>query len=114
VPVAIEPAAFATALDGFLSGRPAFTRFCRNPRVGFAAAADPRWEQLRTVAHPDHLRPTDLLPGARSVVGWFLPFQPWLVEGNRGGAWASAEWAEAACPARRAGAAGRATPSQVC
>lgn len=90
-----EPTRFVEALGGFLAARPAFVRYARPPRVGFAAADDPRWEQVRAATHPDHQRPEELLAGARSVVAWFLPFQPWLVDGNRGGAWASGDWAAA-------------------
>jgi len=58
------------------------TRY-RPPLVGFAAVADPRFRQLRQLAEPQHLLPTDLLPGARSVVAFFLPFAPEVVEANR-------------------------------
>jgi epoxyqueuosine reductase len=54
----------------------------REPLVGFAAADDPRFAGLRRVAEPSHLLPTDLLPGARSVVSFFLPFALWVVEAN--------------------------------
>ena len=54
----------------------------RSPLVGFAAADDPRFADLRRVAEPSHLLPADLLPGARSVVSFFLPFAPWVVEAN--------------------------------
>jgi len=54
----------------------------RQPLVGFAAAEDPRFSDLRRVAGPSHLLPAGLLPGARSVVSFFLPFAPWVVEAN--------------------------------
>jgi epoxyqueuosine reductase len=54
----------------------------REPLVGFAAADDPRFAELRRVAGPLHLMPEDLLPGARSVVSFFLPFARWVVEAN--------------------------------
>jgi epoxyqueuosine reductase len=54
----------------------------RQPLVGFAAADDERFAELRRVAEPSHLLPADLLPGARSVVSFFLPFAPWVVEAN--------------------------------
>jgi epoxyqueuosine reductase len=54
----------------------------REPLVGFAAAEDPRFAELRRVAAPLHLMPKDLLPGARSVVSFFLPFARWVVEVN--------------------------------
>jgi epoxyqueuosine reductase QueG len=58
------------------------TRY-RQPLVGFASAADPRFPQLREVAEPTHLLPTDLLPTARSVVAFFLPFAKEVVKANR-------------------------------
>jgi epoxyqueuosine reductase QueG len=56
----------------------------RDPPVGFVAAADPRFLDLRRVVHPSHMMPQDLLPGARSVVSFFLPFARWVVEANAG------------------------------
>ncbi|MBI5490137.1 MAG: epoxyqueuosine reductase [Deltaproteobacteria bacterium] len=81
-------------LAAWLQGQPASARFCRAPVVGAAAAEDARWMQLRTVAHAAHLLPENLLPGARSVVAWFLPFQSWLAKENRGGEWAAESWGE--------------------
>jgi len=54
----------------------------RPPLVGFASADDPRFRELHNVVDPSHMLPTDLLPGARSVVSFFLPFAPWVVEAN--------------------------------
>jgi epoxyqueuosine reductase len=54
----------------------------RPPLVGFAAADDPRFAELRQVVHPSHVLPGDLLPSARSVVSFFLPFAPWVLEAN--------------------------------
>jgi epoxyqueuosine reductase len=54
----------------------------REPLVGFAAADDPRFPDLRRVAAPDHMLPEELLPGARTVVSFFLPFAPWVVQAN--------------------------------
>lgn len=54
----------------------------RMPLIGFASAENPRFLELRQVASPDHWLPADLLPGARSVVSFFLPFAPWVVEAN--------------------------------
>ncbi len=68
----------------------------REPLVGFASADDPRFQDLCRVAEPTHLLPHDLLPGARSVISFFLPFAPWVVEANaqlKGQV--AREWAEA-------------------
>ena len=64
--------------------------------VGFAAADDPRFSELRRVAEPTHMLPQDLLPGARSVISFFLPFAFWVVEANaRHREKVAREWAEA-------------------
>ena len=54
----------------------------REPLLGFARAADPRFRDLRATVSPIHLMPEDLVPGARTVVSFFLPFAPWVVEAN--------------------------------
>jgi len=58
------------------------TRY-RLPLVGFADAADPRFAQLREIVEAAHWLPSDLLPGARSVVAFFLPFAEEIVQANR-------------------------------
>jgi epoxyqueuosine reductase QueG len=58
------------------------TRY-RSPLVGFADAADPRFRDLRQLAEPTHLLPTDLLSTARSVIAFFLPLAPEIIEANR-------------------------------
>lgn len=67
----------------------------RNPLVGCATADDPVFRNMRNYTHPGHLYPQDLLPGARSVVAFFLPFTGELVAANRQGKVASREWAVA-------------------
>ena len=57
------------------------TRY-REPLVAFAAADDPRFADLKRVVHPTHMLPGDLLPGARSVVSFFLPFDEGIVAAN--------------------------------
>ena len=54
----------------------------REPLIGFAAADDPRFADLRRLAEPTHMMPQDLLPGARVVVSFFLPFDLRVVEAN--------------------------------
>jgi epoxyqueuosine reductase QueG len=56
----------------------------RQPLIGFASASDPRFAELRHAVSAAHLLPGDLLPGARCVVSFFLPFAPWVVEANAG------------------------------
>lgn len=55
----------------------------RKPIVGYARADDPRFEELRNILHPGHLFPKDLLPGAKTVVSFFVPFTKQLRKANR-------------------------------
>lgn len=57
------------------------TRY-REPLVAFADARDGRFPELRHHVAPDHMLPEDLLPGARSVVSFFIPFAPEIPEAN--------------------------------
>jgi epoxyqueuosine reductase QueG len=68
----------------------------RVPLVGIADANDPRFRELQRVADPGHMMPANLLPGARSVVAFFVPFDPSVVEANARDRQAVArEWAVA-------------------
>jgi epoxyqueuosine reductase len=78
----VELAEFITAtVQRLVAEADTLTEY-REPLVGFAAANDPRFLDLCRVAEPSHMMPGDLLPGARSVVSFFLPFAPWVVEAN--------------------------------
>ncbi|HHW44143.1 MAG TPA: epoxyqueuosine reductase [Desulfotomaculum sp.] len=67
----------------------------RPPLVGFARADDPGFTRLKEVVGPGHLLPRDLLPDARSVVAFFVPFAPELVKIHRRDPYVSRQWAEA-------------------
>ncbi len=68
----------------------------REALIGFAAADNPRFPDLRRVAEPTHLLPQELLPEAQSVVSFFLPFAQWIVEANsRKKEEVAQEWVEA-------------------
>lgn len=67
----------------------------RTPLIGFADAADAGFLSLRASACADHLMPDDVLPGARSVISYFLPFSKALLGSNVGSVLASDAWAEA-------------------
>lgn len=54
----------------------------REPIVGFAAADEARFGELRETVDPRHALPSDILPGARSVVCFFLPFDEETVRAN--------------------------------
>lgn len=65
------------------------------PLVGFAAASDPLFENSRRAVSPTHALPGDLLPGARTVIVWFVPFERSIASSNVAGRQASREWATA-------------------
>ena len=65
----------------------------RRPLVGFAAAGDPMWQRLKAIAEPIHLLPDDLLPGARTVIALFVPFDESVVHANRRDEATAREWA---------------------
>ena len=73
-------------------------RFCRDneldpvwgePIVGFGDARSPRFQELRTVVHPEHYLPEDILPGATTVVSYYLPFTKDVARSNISGDLAS-------------------------
>ncbi|MCX7029089.1 MAG: epoxyqueuosine reductase [Spirochaetes bacterium] len=65
------------------------------PLVGFASAADPLFERTKQAVSPTHALPGDLLPGARTVIVWFVPFERSVALSNIPGATTSREWATA-------------------
>ena len=67
----------------------------RTPLIGYADADDPVFNNLKQVAHQGHLLPRDLLPQARTVIAFFLPFDLELVRINRRHSYVSREWVQA-------------------
>ena len=64
----------------------------RQPLLAFTDAGHPGFLRLRQLVLPDHYLPQDLLPGARIVVCYFLPFSREVIESNRAGRYASPLW----------------------
>ena len=64
------------------------------PLVGVARADDPLWTELQkeTVVGPQQMLPAAWLPGARSIVCYFLPFSERVRESNRTVGEPSLEW----------------------
>ena len=67
----------------------------QDPLVGFASVDDVLFNKLKEVVSPTHAAPTDLLPTAKTVVVYFLPFIKDIPKSNRKGDIASFEWASA-------------------
>lgn len=70
-----------TTIKRLVAESDTLTRY-REALVAFVPANDVRFGQLVNLADARHLMPHDLLPGARSVVSFFLPFERSVVEAN--------------------------------
>lgn len=66
-----------------------------SPLVGFAATDDPLFAKLKEAVRPSHATPVELLPGARTVIVYFLSFSRGIPRSNRLEHNASREWAVA-------------------
>lgn len=68
--------------------------FYREPLVGITGAGSRYIGRLKSIVHPGHLLPEDILAGARSVIAYYLPFKEYIAAENRKGRHASRLWAE--------------------
>lgn len=66
----------------------------RTPIVGFCAANDPLFNELKEAVSPTHALPQDLLPSAKTVIAFFIPFGKSIIKSNIDGRLASQEWAQ--------------------
>ncbi len=62
------------------------------PPLVVTAAIDHRFEQLPEIAADDHYHPHDLLPTAKTVIVFFIPFKRDLVKENKAGDRPSRNW----------------------
>jgi epoxyqueuosine reductase QueG len=67
----------------------------KSPLVAFAAAGDPLFDRLKEIIGPSHLTPRELLPGAATVISYFIPFRGRIPDGNASPGPASEDWAVA-------------------
>lgn len=65
----------------------------KEPLIAVAAADDPMFLDLKSQVGPGHLLPADMLPEARSVTCYFLPFAASIGRSNRPGEPCSDQWA---------------------
>jgi len=56
--------------------------FYRQPLVGFSSASDPLYTKIKDIVGPHHLLPTEILPEVKTIISFFLPFSPKVVEAN--------------------------------
>lgn len=64
----------------------------QKPLTAVADARDPLFARLKKIVSPSHALPQEIIPGARSVLVFILPFQPDLGKSNEYGRYASREW----------------------
>ena len=69
-------------------------RIFGDPLVGIAAPDDSLWAALKApdAVGPEHLSPTEWLPGAGAVISYFLPFTAAIREANRTEGQPALEW----------------------
>ena len=65
----------------------------RPPLTGFADALDPDFLKLRMLVNQSHKLPMDILPEARTVVSFFIPFTRKVVAANERHQSVAEEWA---------------------
>ncbi|MFA7179173.1 MAG: hypothetical protein WC075_04535, partial [Dehalococcoidales bacterium] len=70
------------------------TRF-RKPVIGFAEVKNDDFNRIRKIVGKHHISPGDLLPGAKSLVAFFLPFSKSVVNANLKNNYVAREWAVA-------------------
>jgi len=70
------------------------TRY-RQPLVGFAEVKKEDFRHLKKIVGEHHIMPDDLLPGAQSIVAFFLPFSEEVVRANKRSHYIAKEWAVA-------------------
>ncbi|MBU0757169.1 MAG: epoxyqueuosine reductase [Nanoarchaeota archaeon] len=64
----------------------------KKPLVAYADANDPIFKDLKQIISSDHLLPEDILPAAKSVIAFFIPFDEKIPKSNVSGKNCSIEW----------------------
>jgi len=83
-----------TIIENEVENADTVTRF-RKPVTGFAEVKNDDFKHIRKVVGEHHISPDDLLPGARSLVAFFLPFSKSVVNANLKNDYVAREWAVA-------------------
>lgn len=65
----------------------------RKPVIGFVDANDSRINKLKDIVSKDHLLPNDILPNAKSIICFFIPFTEQIGKSNIQNKLSSKEWA---------------------
>lgn len=67
----------------------------RKPLVSFVAADNPGFYELKKIVTPNHLLPQDILPEAKTVIAFFIPFTRETVKENRIDSFVAKSWSQA-------------------
>ena len=67
----------------------------KEPIVEIISSENDKLIQLKQIISLEHFMPNDILPDAKSIICFFIPFEETIVESNIGGIIASEEWANA-------------------
>jgi epoxyqueuosine reductase QueG len=67
----------------------------KEPIIEFISAGNISLLSLKELVCSDHFMPYDILPDAKSIISYFIPFQEYIVKSNIKGPMASTEWAVA-------------------
>lgn len=89
-----SPVTLQTLIGDFVEACPdeqGVRNWWRSPLL-VTAPADERFEVLPQIVADDHLFPRDLLPGARSVIAYFIPFSRELAKENHPGTSPCRSW----------------------
>jgi len=67
----------------------------RKPLVGFVAADNPGFLEIKKAVTPNHLLPWEILPEAKTVIAFFIPFARKVIKENQNSAKVASSWAQA-------------------
>jgi epoxyqueuosine reductase QueG len=67
----------------------------KKPVIEIISAEDQKLQLLKEAVSAEHFMPRDILPEAKSIVSFFIPFHDDVVKSNIGGTMASETWAMA-------------------
>lgn len=67
----------------------------RTPVVRFGDATLPEYAALKKLICPEHGTPAEVLPGAKTVIAYFMPFRREIGDSNKEGRLSSVVWAKA-------------------
>jgi epoxyqueuosine reductase QueG len=66
----------------------------REPIIKIISAKNEKFRELKQIVSLEHSLPCDILPDAKSIISFFIPFNENIVKSNINGTIASKEWAQ--------------------